>query len=300
MITDGAPPFDTAGAARFHLLHADTPEHQLLHQGCDSDAVTLAKRMADDGESLLGKRGGKGAFPVQIRLFEAVGRQPLQVCGSPTGRQLGNSLFWYSLGPADTAGVAAGLKSRMTRGQFERDLDSQALWDHLRVFPAPPGDAFFMAPGTVFAADAGSVLIEVSRPGLQRHILSRWGQSSNTGETPPSEDALHHVRFERRTNTRIRRDVRNSGRTRKIPILTICPDFQVDELRLTDYFFGRTDGSVPHVLCTTGQRIHLRTDGGACEIPRFAACIVPACAGDYRVETPSVAPTVLRIIPKSP
>lgn len=286
----GDTPQDTA---EFWVLAGGEPHGQTVHRG--EETSVLGDLIARDGTNLLGRQGGADTtFPLQIRVFETCERQPLQVCASPEGRRVGNSLFWFSAAPSEDAQVAVGIQHRVTRSQFMRALESPDLWDLLRVFPAPAGDAFFMAPGVVFAADAGCVLLEVTHPSVARQTVSSWQAAAED-----SEQAVRQIRFAERAASRIRSDVQPIDRSRKIPLVNISPDFDVDELRLIDYFFGRTNGTAPHVLCPTGKAVVVETSAGSVTVPPLSACIVPAKAGDYHVKGGDEPAKVLRVTPKS-
>lgn len=279
--------------AEFWLLAGGEPHGQKVRRG--EETSVLGELIARDGPNLLGRQGGAdNAFPLQIRVFETCERQPLQVCVSPEGRRVGNSLFWFSATPSEGAQVAVGIQHRVTRSQFMAALDSPDLWELLRVFPAPADDAFFMAPGVVFAADAGCVLLEISHPSVTRQAVSSWQAAAED-----SEQAVRQIRFAERAASRIRSDVRPIDRSRKIPLVNISPDFDVDELRLIDYFFGRTNGTAPHVLCPTGKPVVVETSAGSVSVPPLSACIVPAKAGDYHIKGGGVPVKVLRVTPKS-
>ncbi len=275
------------------ILAGGAPHKQTVRRR--EETSVLGDLIVRDGSDLVGRQVGDcSTFPIQLRVFETCERQPLQVCVSPEGRRVGNSLFWFSVTPAGDAQVAVGIQHRVTRGQFMGALDSADLWNLLRVFPAPAGDAFFMAPGVVFAADAGCVLLEIAHPSAARHTVSSW--KAAVGD---SEQAVRQIRFAERAASRIRSDVQPIDRSRKIPLVNISPDFDVDELRLTDYFFGRTNGTAPHVLCPTGQTVGVETSAGSVTVPSLSACIVPAKAGDYHVKGGGEPAKVLRVTPKS-
>lgn len=279
--------------AEFWMLAGGVPHEQTVHQG--EETTLLGDLIVRDSPNLLGRQAkSDGNFPLQIRVFEVTERQPLQVCASPEGRRVGNSLFWFSLSTPGDARVAVGIQHRVTRGQFMQSIESAGLWELLRVFPAPAGDAFFMAPGVVFAADRGCVLMEIAHPSVARRTVSSWRAAA--------EDAAHaiqQIRFADRAASRIRKDVQPMDRTRKIPLVNISPDFDVDELRVIDYFFGRTDGSAPHVLCPLGRAVVVETSGGSVEAPPMSVCVVPARGGDYHVKGGGEPAKVLRITPKS-
>lgn len=279
--------------AEFWVLAGGAPHGQTVRRG--EETSVLGDLIARDGSDLVGRQGGDNStFPIQIRVFETCERQPLQVCVSPEGRRVGNSLFWFSVTPAADAQVAVGIQHRVTRSQFMGALESSDLWNFLRVFPAPAGDAFFMAPGVVFAADAGCVLLEITHPSAARHTVSSWKAAAGD-----SEQAVRQIRFAERAASRIRSDVQPIDRSRKIPLVNISPDFDVDELRLIDYFFGRTSGAAPHVLCPTSKTVVVETSAGSVTVPPLSACIVPAKAGDYHVKGAGEPAKVLRVTPKS-
>lgn len=259
--------------------------------------TTLRDAMRDGGRDLLGRFHPAEVFPLTLRIREIGDSEPLLVCGGDD-RLLGRpaeSLFWYCLPSPGTVEIAAGLRPRVTRGQFLSRLGSSALRDLLEVFSAPCGDALFVAPGVPFWAGPGCLLLEVTGPGNRRLPLATWSD----GDAHLDAEALSLVSFSSRRSARIRQDTREVNRTRRIPLITICPEFEVDEIRIVDYFFERAPRQTPDVLCAVDGVFELESNGTRVEFRPGCVVVVPAAVTSYRVAVDGKG-TLLRIVPRFP
>ena len=126
-------------------------------------------------------------FPVSLRRLQVKGRTPLWV--SPNDEiaaerydALGKAKLWYVTAVGPNARLFLGLEKELTASEFYAGCQDGALESSLHVvFPAV-GEAFYIAPGTVHAAEDVE-LLEVSEASLLDIPVFNWGQL-------PEEDDL--------------------------------------------------------------------------------------------------------------
>ncbi|NOY80300.1 MAG: hypothetical protein GXP31_04765 [Kiritimatiellaeota bacterium] len=261
-----------------------------------SDGGTLERLVQEYGPELLGRRGAGQSFPLGVRILD-IGRDlPLWVHPAPPEIDWGGTAttkFWYSLAGEPDAAIAVGLRVRVTRDRFLRNLDSPDLLRHLQVYPGRPGDAFLILPGRVHTATAGNLLLEVVRNDARPAVLSEFGERRPAPEE--RRRAVNGIRFEDRQVGRISREAARPPRTRRVPLVPHCPAFTVDEVRLVDHVRDRTTGESFHLLAVVRGTVRLVWDDDAMPLQTGAVCCVPATFGPYSIEAEDGPADYLRV-----
>ncbi len=291
----------------------DVEGNQVCWQLVDSDGRrSVVKNGPFAGESMgdlvrkhaaeiVGRRHGAGeAFPLCFRIAESTAQGPL--CVYPEGARSvaggkcrRNQQFWYSLASTSEAEVAVGILPAATRLHISRRVNTLALRELLSIFHPVQGDAFFVPSGCLHAAGPGNLLWQVmEHPGAPLRF-SGWGPA----DAVPAEEtaaAASAVNFPDRQLKRIAREARPSARTRKIPLLRMCPQFVVEQLRICDHFVDRTDGSSFHVLTVMDGSVCIDSPVGDGRLKRGELVCVPAAFGEYGLHTDGSPAHVLRVL----
>lgn len=240
------------------------------------------------GSSLVGRRQAADApFPLCARILDVGQTQPLCIHPerrpNPAQPELGpNSKFWYCLEHTDKARIAVGIRQRVTRLQFTRRLNCPELQELLQVYPSRRGDAFFVPPGRVHSIGAGNLVWEIQQVPVDGEPISVLEAGEETGAAA-ADAGVASVRFEDRQVARISREAGRTVYTRKVPLLHHCSAFCVDEIRLADDLFDRTNGDSFHLLLMVRGRAEVRGEGNCQPLGHGDACCVPADHGDYRI-----------------
>ena len=135
----------------------------------------LERLSGDDGFERCGTQ-----FPVMVKLLDVRARQPLSVTASDEVSAqrydaFGKTFLWYILEAEPDAGLFLG---------FNRDMDASAFYERCRTGRVEPvlnritpksGEAWLIQPGTVFAADAGLRILEISACSELSFTLHAWG-----------------------------------------------------------------------------------------------------------------------------
>ena len=135
-------------------------------------------------------------FPVSVRRLQITGRTPLWV--SPDDEiaaerydALGKAKLWYVAAAGPQAKLFLGFRQDMTASAFYEGSQGGTLKDQLnQVLPAV-GEAYYIAPGTVHAAEDVE-LIEIAEASLLDIPVFHWGQVSEEDDLGIA-DALDFV-----------------------------------------------------------------------------------------------------------
>jgi len=258
--------------------------------------MPLSELMLRHARALVGRRHSGASFPLAVRMLD-VG-QDLSLWVHPprddTSDNPGTIKFWYSLAENPEASIAVGLQMRATRDQFLRKLNLPDLHDHLQVFPARAGDAFFILPGRVHGASAGNLLIEIAHCDSAPLCVTRFVVES----APPSaeqERAVRAIRFKDRQVGRISREAARPTHSRRVPLVPHCPEFTIDEVCVVDHVRDRTTGESFHLIFVVHGGIRLSWSNGELPLEQGRLCCIPADLGPYAIEKSGGVAGYLRV-----
>jgi len=79
-------------------------------------------------------------------------------------------------------------------------------------------------------------------------------------------------------------------------LLHYCPRFTVDEIRLTDHLFDRTNGTTCHILVAARGVAEIQTEGRTEALPQGSVTCIPAALGDYRIYARDGMTHLLRVM----
>ncbi len=296
---DGSP--RTAARAGISWEIVDAPERASVVAEGPLAGQTLTDLVAEFPRELVGRRHRKGEpFPVCLRFLDVGRALPLMVHPDERiSREIDhlqpNTKFWYCLAARAQGEIMVGIRRRVIGMQILDNLNSTTLKDLLQLFPAAPGDAYLIPAGRVFAAAAGTLIWELGQRPVEGLTVSGWSAATATQLSADSLE-LRAVHFEDRQVARISRESGVSPRTRKLTLVPHCPYFIIDEIRLVDHLFDKTDGTSFHLLSVTSGCVELGTD--TTETLRLQAgesCLIPALFGGYRCVAVEGLASLLRV-----
>ena len=122
------------------------------------------------------------------------------------------------------------------------------------------------------SASASALVWELGQYPASALRLSGW-TASEAPDSVTRDLAVKAVHFEDRQVSRICREMGVAAHTRKIPLMNHCPFFVIEEIRLVDHCFDRTNGASFHLLDVIAGRVDLQTDHGN-DLP---PCCAHAC-----------------------
>ena len=143
--------------------------------------------MQNHAAELLGDRKAHGRrFPLLIKILDAQEKLSLQV-HPPAVRaaELGGepkTEMWYIAEAAPGAELYVGLKSGVTRAEFERKVEAGTVAECFHRMRVQTGDAMFLPSGRVHALGAGLVIFEIQQNSDTTYRVFDWNRLGLDGK----------------------------------------------------------------------------------------------------------------------
>ncbi len=242
---------------------------------------------------LLGPRCQKlDRFPLLVKIIDAGSRLSLQVhpdeaaCARIGGGAEPKTEMWYIIAAEKDAKILGGLSGRATKLQLVDNLDRNEVENLLQVYPSHPGDAYFIAAGTLHAIGGGNLLLEIQQNSDTTYRVSDWGRVDANGKSRELhvEKALESINFMNRTSPRIAGVSDLAFHNRKYDIVNMCPHFRVDDIKLAELWHDSTAASGSfHLLSAINQPFDITVRDGKNPIRVFPGetALVPFAVDAY-------------------
>lgn len=120
-------------------------------------------------------------FPLLIKFLDIQGRLSVQVhpddeAAAERYDSLGKAEVWYVMDAKPGAKVYMGFNREVTAQELYDRCNNGTVEEILNVIYPKPGDALFIAPGTVHAAEGGLLIAEVQESSDMTFRLYDWGR----------------------------------------------------------------------------------------------------------------------------
>ena len=136
---------------------------------------------------LLGKaKSANGRFPLLIKILDAQEKLSLQV--HPPANKAAElkgepkTEAWYIADAAPGAELYVGLKSGVTRAEFETKIKTGAVAECFHRVPVKAGDTMFLPSGRVHAIGAGLVIFEIQQNSDTTYRVFDWNRVGLDGK----------------------------------------------------------------------------------------------------------------------
>jgi mannose-6-phosphate isomerase len=255
--------------------------------------ATIRELIEHYGKGLVGRNFSGGKFPLLVKVIDADKRLSLQVHPDQQAcQQIGEGAepkteMWYIIKADRGAKIMAGISPSATKRMIIEDMNSSTVEEHLQVFPAIPGDAYFITSGTLHAIGSGNLLLEIQQNSDTTYRVSDWGRVDQHGKSRELhiENALEAINFTDRTSPRIAGVSDKVDRNRKFPVVNRCPHFQVDDLRLVEPWRDDTGNSHSfHLVTAINKPVSIQClSREAIILPPATTCLIPAAVGPYQI-----------------
>ena len=233
----------------------DRPEAQSEVEGGPLDGWTLADALREHGEALMGPGWDAGLpFPVLVKWLDCQQRLSLQVHPPATvAASLGGepkTENWYVAAAEPGASLIVGLKSGVTREQFEQGLQDEELEACVHAFDVQPGDSLLVESGRLHAIDAGNLILEIQQNSDTTYRVYDWGRLGLDGQPRQLhvEQSLRCIDFEDFEPA----PLRESGPAGGSRVLADCKEFRITRHNLAPEavlnFAARVQPSLLHVV----------------------------------------------------
>jgi mannose-6-phosphate isomerase len=276
----------------------DSDERQSVVDDGPLAGATLRQLVDDDPGSLIGGRyDGSSPFPLQVKFVDTAQQMPVTVHPvSPA--EAANMIMWYVVAARENADLCVGLQPRFAQQQFLGRVDAPNFHEIKQIFPAHPGDAFFVIPGRIHALGAGILTLAIQCNDAET-LTIRKADGSPRDEPLDRQTLLSSIDFQNRTISRIRGESSDVVRNWKVPLITHCPAFAVDEVRLVEEMHDRADGTTFHLLTAIDNPIAIScANGSSCELAAGRTALIPAALGYYSIRPVTPPSRLLRTVAK--
>ena len=257
--------------------------------------TTLSELVRHYGRAFLGEDCRNiSRFPLLVKIIDAGERLSLQVhpdesvCRETGGSAEPKTEMWYVISALPGAKILAGISEKATRHHLRELISSPDIERLLQIYPSKPGDAYFIPSGTLHAIGAGNLILEIQQNSDTTYRISDWGRVDANGNSRELhvEQGVKAVNFANRKSPRIAGAVDKVQRNRKYDVVTICPYFNVADLRLVEQRMDDTKLRSFHLLSAINSKFSVACRNGCEAVTVYPGetVLVPASVGSYSIE----------------
>lgn len=177
-------------------------------------------------------------FPLLIKFLDI--HQKLSVQVHPDDKvaeqrydSLGKAEIWYILDAKPEAKVYMGFRRETSAQEFYNACKAGTAHELLNVIHPKKGDAIFITPGTVHAAEGGILVAEIQESSDMTFRLYDWGRENNpaTARKMHLEEAIDLINFGQ-YDPSLYRPASSQDVSQVNNLLVQCPQFTVNRLNL--------------------------------------------------------------------
>ena len=179
-------------------------------------------------------------FPLLIKFLDIHQKLSVQVHpDDKTAEQrydsLGKAEIWYILDAKPDAKVYMGFKRETSAQEFYDACKAGTAHELLNVIHPKKGDAIFITPGTVHAAEGGILVAEIQESSDMTFRLYDWGRENNpaTARKMHLDEAIDIINFSK-YDPSLYHPAESMDNTKPIVPLVQCPQFTVNKINLRD------------------------------------------------------------------
>ena len=257
---------------------------------------TLHEAIQGHGVAILGRgptaRAWSARFGLLVKFIDASQRLSVQVhpddayAAAHAPGESGKAECWIIVHAEPGASLVDGLKSGVTREAFAAALREGTVETLLASRPVKAGDFVWMPPGTVHALGEGIVLAEVQQTSDLTYRVFDWNRPGLDGKPRALHvrEAMETIRFSGDPMPSGGRG-RTAGETGLvIEHLVDCPAFSLSRVTVDRRPWAASTGGGCAAIVALAGSAHLSTAEGTAHIRAGDTFLVPADAGEYKIE----------------
>lgn len=251
--------------------------------------LSLQELINEYKEKLLGTdiyQENNNKFPLLIKLIDA--NKDLSVQVHPDDKyafanengELGKNEMWYVVDALPGTLLVSGLKSGITKEDFQKAINDNNVEDCLNFVEVNAGDCFNIPAGLVHAIGEGNLICEIQQNSNTTYRVYDYNRTDDQGNKRPLhvEKALDVIDFSERNK------IRYTGLTiddeaLKRTYLVANEYFAVEKISFDGNFKENTEGERFHCYTVLDGLIEIN----GVEITKAHSCLIPASAGKYEV-----------------
>ena len=264
---------------------------------------TLRELTQTYGEALLGSQSAEAKeFPLLIKFLDP--QEFLSVQNHPDDAYAqqhesvpyGKNEAWLVLQAEPNTKLIHGLNREVTRDELRNAMHNNTLLSLCDYVPATAGDVFINTPGVVHALGTGIVIYEVQQSSDVTYRLYDWDRKPAPGEP------VRELHLDKGADVADLRPIQQhkvkpivlheAGVTRTV--LVACRYYASEKLEIHAQTTQHTAGRSFHILTALQGQGMVLVDGAHVELSSGESVLVPACVGEYAIDSVSPLLTIIK------
>ncbi len=248
---------------------------------------SLAELSKQFGRELVGEAArDPKRFPLLLKFLFPHEKLSVQVhpddeAARRVGEPWGKTECWYVAHAKPGAQIALGLKTGVTREQFERAIQENRAEDLLNWINVFPGEMIYVAGGTVHTLGPNSIIVETQQQSDTTYRLYDYGRPRELH----LKEGLAAVKENVKSGKVVRPAPTQVNGNRTAPLIA-APYFSVEmfELKERYKFEAKSDKSSVQILVAVEGCGVVEADGAEpVTLAKGDAVVIPASIGEFRV-----------------
>jgi len=231
---------------------------------------------------LLGNANVRGdRFPLLIKLLDAQKKLSLQV-HPPRARAIElagepKTEMWYIAEAQPGAELYVGLKSGVTRQEFEQKLKDGTVADCFHRIKVKAGDAMFLPSGRVHAIGSGLVIFEIQQNSDTTYRVFDWNRVGLDGQPRALHlrESLQSIDFGDFEPSLVSSEAIKKGAV-TVRSLVKDPLFETESLEIEAGAASTLETGKLHILGVVTGRIEVSSQQGCASLSAGQFCVIPA------------------------
>lgn len=241
------------------------------------------------GSEFLGARvlrQFKGQFPLLFKFIDAaedlsIQLHPDDALAKERHDSFGKTEMWYIMEAEEKARLLIGFNDGVDQREYAQHISENKILDIINTEAIEKGDAFFIAPGTVHAIGAGTVLAEIQQTSDITYRLYDWDRPGLDGNMRAlhTEEAKAAINFDT-SKPRLDYDTEENG------IATMCQSAYFNTSKITcnsklDIDYTGLD-SFKVFMCVEGE-VLIDTNDTKTSLIKGETLLIPACINQVTI-----------------
>jgi mannose-6-phosphate isomerase len=280
---------------------SDRPNDESVIANGSLAGKSLRWLMENFSHEILGDANpaGENRFPLLIKILDAREKLSLQVHppASKAAELKGEpkTEMWFIADAAPDAELFVGLKRGVTRGEFEKKIQTGEIAECIHRVTVRAGDAMFLPSGRVHAIGAGLVIFEIQQNSDTTYRVFDWNRVGLDGK--PRElhvaQSLASIDFNDFEPKLVSEKFSGDGKIRS-RLLVRDRLFNVENLEMKAGAVAKLKEQKLKIVAAVSGQIQIKSNSETVSLPAGQFCLIPASLERAEILAKSYA-AVLRV-----